>query len=205
MNTSEAIQQIERWLLVPVDYDAVIPALAVIRNTDDFDRYASKVADAEYKTKSSVIENVDAYIEKTSKEPTQEEILAQKLKQISGNAAAKEDLNSRYNNFVQDYVSATPANSTPSQSRTLHDTTAHDDTDAHLNHASGKDITIQCSHCLCDMTICEKEELTSSAIFIYIITFILFGPFVIIPIIMKVGMEKKKYYRCPNCKKIHKI
>ncbi|MBQ9394303.1 MAG: hypothetical protein IJU23_02155 [Proteobacteria bacterium] len=202
MNTSEAIQQIERWLLVPVDYDAVIPALAAIRNTEDFDRYAAKIADAEYKAKSVVIENVDAYIEKTSKEPTQEELLAQKLKQISGNSTAtpQKDLNARYNNFVQGYVSGNG----PHQNSSSNSSNAPGVKET--NHREpGSAMTKQCSNCHCDMVIFEKEEFTAGIVIIYFILFCIIGPFIVIPILLKIGTEKKKYYRCPKCCRVHKL
>lgn len=62
MKTKEAIQEIENWLLVPIDFESILPALAVLRHNSEFKYYVKRVADAEFKMPSDIVQDVDRYI-----------------------------------------------------------------------------------------------------------------------------------------------
>ena len=83
MTQAEAIKKLESWLLIPLGYEEVLPALRVIRNTPDFESYAARVADAEFKSTAEVVRDVDAF-EGSLRQDGMSDDLVNKLEAISG-------------------------------------------------------------------------------------------------------------------------
>ena len=183
MNTPEAYKILERWLLVPVDYENVLPALVAICDEDDFAEYVNKVAKAEYKLSDEVFRDVDIYLENVKNSKSREEILQEKLDAIAGRTKESSektdetdenhDLNAHFSEFVQDYASQNTGNS----------------------------LVRACPRCGTPMT--EREEygsLTTSGVFIMIALFLVINIFCIIPYCFGVGREKKKVCYCDRCR-----
>lgn len=64
MQREEAIKRLDNWLKVPVDYESILPALADLKYTDQFEDYIQRVAEIEYRSASSIADDVDHYITK---------------------------------------------------------------------------------------------------------------------------------------------
>lgn len=62
MLVSDATRAVEEWLLIPIDYEKIIPALAVLKKTPEYGGYLEKVAKAEYKSTFDVDSDVENYI-----------------------------------------------------------------------------------------------------------------------------------------------
>ena len=90
MSETEAIEKIESWLQVPVDFNDILHELAVLRQTYHFDYYAKRVAEAEYCNPEKVTQRVDDYLRIY---PIQTPAFDEKLAQISGRS-------DRYGNSV---------------------------------------------------------------------------------------------------------
>ena len=43
MQREEAIKRLDNWLKVPVDYESILPALADLKYTDQFEDYIQRV------------------------------------------------------------------------------------------------------------------------------------------------------------------
>ena len=84
MTQDEAIKKLESWLLIPIDYESILPALYAIRNTTDFKSYVSKVADAEFKPEAEVLHDVEAYEEEAARKAEAVGQMLKKLNEISG-------------------------------------------------------------------------------------------------------------------------
>ncbi len=184
MTESEAYKKIERWLLVPINYESIVPALAAIRKSSDFSSYAEKVAQVEYKSISDVVLDVDAWIDVHKNDRTREEILQEKMDAIAGrssgkvsNTNGKGDLNQQFGSFVQEYSS--------------------------VGRNSGQD-TSECSdleHCCphCGRPMILKEEygrLTAGGVLTMVILFFFMSFLCIIPYMLGVGRERKRVYWC---------
>ncbi len=190
MTESEAYKTIERWLLVPVDYEQILPSMAAIRSASDFEYYAEKVAQIEYKTRAEVIRHVDDWIEIHKNDRTRDEVLAEKLDAIAGrNSNSSEasqkapnnaDLNAHFGNFVQDY--------------------AQNDK---RNRPKEKIYPLEKSCPNCGKAMIKKQEygnLTSGGIVAMIILFLVLGVFCVIPYILGFGRERKEVYYCEHCR-----
>lgn len=81
MNETEAIEKIESWLQIPIDFTEILPALAVLRQTFHFDYYAKRVAEAEYSNPEKIAHEVDEYL---AAHPIQASSFEEKLARISG-------------------------------------------------------------------------------------------------------------------------
>ena len=82
MTQTEAFKKLDAWLLVPISYQGIIPALAAIANTQEYASYLKKVADADYRSVESVKKDVDDYLQKEAANPKPS--LDQMLSKISG-------------------------------------------------------------------------------------------------------------------------
>lgn len=187
MTESEAYKKIERWLLVPVDYEKILPAMAAIRNASDFLSYADKIAQAEFKATSEVVSDVDKWIGEHKNDRSRDDILAEKLNAIAGKRAntssiepAKPDINEQFGSFVQEYSSV----------------------GSHSGRDLEDDYPLQCRCPCCKRVMRVKEEngsLTSQGVVLMIVLFFLIGFFCLIPYYCGVGREKKKIYYCDSC------
>ena len=84
MTHSEAIRQIESWLLVPVDYENILPALYTLRGSSDFDKYIVKVADTEFRKPNEIADDVERYAQERPTAEAREAAINKKLEAISG-------------------------------------------------------------------------------------------------------------------------
>ncbi len=62
MQKDDAINRLENWLKIPVDYKDVVPALADLKYTDLYEPYLKRVAEADYRSAASIDKDVELYI-----------------------------------------------------------------------------------------------------------------------------------------------
>lgn len=206
MNPNEACHKIDQWLLVPIDYNDVLESLAEIRNTDRYDRYVAKVAEAEFKSVAEVRADVDSY---ASTQYGRYDALNEKLSKISGNKinssrySREEDihdeierdrngivdpqkqLNARYSSYVQNRM-VPDADDAPLIPERKHYSIA----------------PVYCSQCGSVMLQeKQKEGMTCGQVFLCVLFGLIFLPLILIPILFM--RKEKTIYRCPKCGRIH--
>ena len=201
MTQSEAIQKIEAWLLVPVDYENIIPALACIRHTPDFTFYIKRVAEVEYTSPAEIEKTVDQYL---VFHPNQNPYssLNDKLSQISGRSRqVANELNAK----PMDILDELDAKRAQKQTGKSDEEKLSDAYQAYVNgYIAGKETNLPvrtCVYCNTPLATREVNPLTTKSM-IWICIFIFTCPILIIfPLLF--GREKKLRHYCPKCGKIH--
>ena len=202
MTQSEAIQKIESWLLVPVDYENIIPALASIRHTPDFTFYLKRVAEVEYTSPSEIEKTIDQYL---AFHPNQNPYssLDEKLSRISGrnNRQVANELNAK----PMDILDELNARRAQKQNGKSEEEKLSDAYQSYVNgYVSKKETNLparKCTYCDTPLETREVKTLSTKAIiWIFILIFIC-PPLILIPIIF--GREKKLRYYCTRCGRIH--
>ena len=84
MTRSDATRQLDAWLLVPVDYEKILPALLELRGSNEYSSYIAKVAEAEFRSTNEIEADVEQYALKRSEIDARSAALDQKLEAISG-------------------------------------------------------------------------------------------------------------------------
>ena len=202
MTQNDAIQKLESWLLVPVDYDTVIPALARIHDTADFSYYVKRVAETEYVTPQKVLDNVNQYL---STHPVQDdlEVLDKKLEQISGrsNRQIARELQPAQVDILDELDSRRQRKlNGASDSEKMNDAFQS----FVSGYIAGKSSSLPvptCRNCHTPLATREVSEMTTGAIILTIILFFFCLPLAILPILF--GRQKKTQKYCPKCKRIH--
>ena len=102
MQREEAIKRLDNWLKVPVDYESILPALADLKYTDQFEDYIQRVAEIEYRSASSIADDVDHYITKVRYElEKKQQAFDQQLDDMAGGDRVKPK-NSSYDDDIID-------------------------------------------------------------------------------------------------------
>ena len=105
MQREEAIKRLDNWLKVPVDYESILPALADLKYTDQFEDYIQRVAEIEYRSASSIADDVDHYITKVRYElEKKQQAFDQQLDDMAGGDRVKPK-NSSYDDDIIDDTS----------------------------------------------------------------------------------------------------
>lgn len=105
MQREEAIKRLDNWLKVPVDYESILPALADLKYTDQFEDYIQRVAEIEYRSASSIADDVDHYITKVRYElEKKQQAFDQQLDDMAGGDRVKPQ-NSSYDDDIIDDTS----------------------------------------------------------------------------------------------------
>ena len=202
MTQSEAIQKIESWLLVPVDYEKIIPALACIRHTPDFTFYIKRVAEVEYSSPAEIEKTIDQYLAFHPNESPYSS-LNDKLSRISGRSDRQVA-----NELIakpMDILDELDSRRARKQIGKSEEEKLSDAYQAYVNgYIAGKETNLPaktCVHCNIPLATREVNSLTFKAtIWIFILLFTC-PPLALIPLIC--GREKKIQLYCPKCGKVH--
>ena len=84
MTRSDAIRQLDAWLLVPVDYEKILPALLELKGDREYDSYIAKVAESEFRKPAEIQADVEQYAQRRTEIEARSAALDQKLEAISG-------------------------------------------------------------------------------------------------------------------------
>ena len=204
MTQSEAIQKIESWLLVPVDYETIVPALAFIRETPDYHYYLKRVAEAEYASPNEIENSIVQYL---AANPVQNPYssLNDKLSQISGrsNRRIDEELNAQ----PVDILDELDAKRRRKYEGSTEEEKLGDAYEAFVSgYVAGKNSqstlpALRCHRCNAVLTTREIYHLSTMH---KVLAIILFFVFPLLPILVYFGCRQKKVQvYCPICGKIH--
>lgn len=196
MTQSEAIRQIENWLLVPVDFDSILPALAVLRSTSEFDEYVSRVAEAEFKTSEDIIQDIDAYIAKQGTSHTEGMLaIEQKLEALSGRTRQlHKELRSRSED-VLDMLAKRRQPKTEADRR--EDAMKSYMEKSRRNDKRNTSLAPQCLACHATLAMKEENKVLPLGWAIFGVLLVFCFPLCFIPLI--IFREKQVVYTCPRC------
>lgn len=205
MTRSDAIRQLDAWLLVPVDYEKILPALYALQGDREYGSYIAKVAEAEFRKPSDIQADVDQFALRCPDIEARSSALDQKLEAISGIknrsvseafASDNEDvfegltnhINRKYdaeaqeadklNNAFNKYVKGYRGNSSPGSA--LVPTCRH------------------CNHELCNRVV---QKTSDSKMMWIIIAFIVFWPLGLYMLFTSRKSVSQQY--CPRCGAIY--
>lgn len=204
MTHAEALQKLESWLLVPVDYEGILPALATIKGSDEYDSYVHRVADTEFTSCQKIDRDVCEFLTKGSDKVERKKDLESKLASLSGkkvsldmNKAADvlddlerekfgktddelkcEEEKARYEAYVDGYM-------TGSKNALLR------------RNNAGTSLAPCCSRCGSQYEVRQVyEEMGCGTIGLTVLLAFIFFPLALIPILSRKKVER---YYCPHC------
>lgn len=196
MTQSEAIRQIEHWLKVPIDFDAVLPALAVLRHTSEFEDYVNRVAEAEFKTPEDIILDIDVYMSKSSERSEEMAALEKKLEALSGKTRKlQKELSFR---------SADVLDKLAQQRRPKSEADMREDAlKAYMSKSryqgrSQSAMVPQCQYCQSALVTKEVAKIQTIG---WVLFFLMFFTFPLSMIPLLVFREKHTKYYCPHCRR----
>ena len=205
MTRSDAIRQLDAWLLVPVDYEKILPALLELKGDREYDSYIEKVAESEFRKPAEIRADVEQYAQRRIEIEARSAALDQKLEAISGVknrsvsdafASDNEDvfdgltsrLNRKYdaeaqkadnlNNAFNKYVKGYRGSSKP-----------------------GSALVPTCRHCNHELETRVVQKFTDSRLLWTIVAFILFWPVGIFLLLTSRKTVTQQY--CPRCGSVH--
>lgn len=172
MTHSEAIRIIENWLLVPIQLSEILPALAVLRYSIEFERYVERVAQADFKTPEDITKEVDTYILRagvqnsplTQEQPKETNHLERQRQKDKLNALRKAK---------------------------RHEPRGDDSWCA---------LTKRCRECRAQMKGKEVSEVQPIGWILFVVLLFSIFPLCFIPLL--VFREKRIKYICPNCRRV---
>ncbi len=204
MTHAEALQKIEDWLLVPVDYEGILPALATIKGSDEYESYVRRVADTEFTSCQKIDRDVCEFMTKSSEKVERKKELENKLAALAGK---KVSLDIEASEDVLDELEREKFGKTEEELKTEEEKARYEAyVDGYMtgsknaalrSNNAGNSLVPCCSHCGSRYEVrLVYEEMGCSTIGLTILLAFICFPLALIPILTRKKVER---YFCPHC------